>query len=85
MPRIILGNEQIGDKNQLKTVRNFIRRNAQIGYGSEDQKSVKRKEEKHLLNFCYYQSSVLFGQSSRNDSTRGHTPFYTPFLHCEPL
>lgn len=51
LQRIILGNEQAGDAGKLKTVQNFLRGNAQIGYGSQEQKLVKKEEEKHLIDF----------------------------------
>jgi len=52
LQRIIWGNEQIGDADKLKTVQNFLKRNAEISYGSQDKKFVKREEEKCLLNFA---------------------------------
>ena len=56
LQRIILGDEQIGNASKPKTVQNFLRRNAEISYGSQDKKSVKREEEKHLLNFVLKQN-----------------------------
>jgi len=64
LQRIILGDEQIGDANKLKTVQNFLRRNAEISYGSQDKKSVKREEEKHLLNFASTQNLFYSGEIS---------------------
>jgi hypothetical protein len=52
LQRIILGNGQISNANKLKTVQNFLRGNATICYGSQNKKSLKGEEEKHLLNFA---------------------------------
>ena len=61
---IILGNEQIGNANQLKTMQNFLRRNAEIDYRSSDKKSVKREEEKSILSFVSSQNLFYSGEIS---------------------
>jgi len=55
---IILGDEQTGDASQLKTMQNFLRRNAKIHYGSPDKKSIKRKEEEFILNLIPIQNLI---------------------------
>ena len=64
LQRIIFGNEQVGNAGKLKTVQNFLRRNAEISYGSQDKKSVKKEEEKHLLNFASAQNLFYSGEIS---------------------
>ena len=72
LQRIIFGNEQIGNKDKLKTVQNFLRGNAEIGYGSSDKKFVKREEEKCLLNFATAQNLFYGGEiSNENFVTEG--------------
>jgi len=41
-----------GNAGKLKTVQNFLRGNAKIGYGGSNKKLVKREEEKLLLSFA---------------------------------
>jgi len=53
---IILGNGQIGKTNKLKAVQTFLRRNENICYGCPNKKSVKKEEEKQLLNFASTQN-----------------------------
>ena len=64
LQNIIFGNEQIGNAGKLKTAQNFLRRNAEIGYGSPDKKFIKREEEKHLLNFASVQNLFYSGEIS---------------------
>ncbi|MDR1584968.1 MAG: hypothetical protein LBS07_02170 [Prevotellaceae bacterium] len=69
---IILGNEYVGNANQLKIVQNFLRGNAQISYGSQDKKFVKRQEEKYLINFAETNNLFYPGEiSERNFVTEG--------------
>ena len=64
---IIFGNEQIGNANQLKTIQNFLRRNAEISYGGSDKKSIKREEEKSILSFATTQNLFYSGELSEEN------------------
>jgi hypothetical protein len=64
LQHIIFGNEQIGNADKLKTVQNFLRGNAEICYGSQDKKSVKREEKEQLLNFASAQNLYYSGEIS---------------------
>lgn len=52
LQHIILGDEQTGYTGKLKAIQSFLRGNAEIRYGSEKPKSIKREEEKHLINYA---------------------------------
>jgi len=52
LQNIILGNEQISNKSQLKAIQHFLRRNEEIDYESPNKKSIKREEEKYILSFA---------------------------------
>lgn len=67
LQRIILGDEQVGDAGKLKAVQNFLRRNAEIGYGSKEQKLVKKEEEKHLIHFATTQKLFYSGKISEEN------------------
>ena len=69
---IIFGNEQISNADKLKTLQNFFRRDAEIDYGSQDKKFVKREEEKCLLNLVATQNLLFSGEiSEKNFVTEG--------------
>ena len=56
LQRIIFGNGQIGNASKLKAVQNFLRGNAEICYGSQDKKQLRKKEEELLLDFASIQN-----------------------------
>ena len=62
LQHIILGNEQIGSAGKLKTVQNFLRGNAEIGYGGSNKKLIKREEEKLLLSFATTENLFYSGK-----------------------
>jgi len=45
LQHLIIGNGQIGNTGQLKKTQNFLRRNAQTGFGTEKQKPLKDEEK----------------------------------------
>jgi len=64
LQHLIIGNGQVGNPGQLKKTQNFLRRNAQTGFGTEKQKPLKDEEKTHLIEFAhnenlFYQDEIL--------------------------
>lgn len=64
---IINGNGQIGDTSQLKKTQNFLRGNAQTGFGTEKQKPIKSEEESRLIAFAEQENLFYADEISEDD------------------
>lgn len=67
LQHLIIGNGQIGPESQLKKTQNFLRRNAQTGFGVEKQKPVKSEEESRLIEFARAENLFYTDEISEQD------------------
>jgi len=61
---IIIGNGQDGSNSKLQKVQNFLRRNAQPGPESKEQKYLKSEEESLLIDFAKNENLFYPGEIS---------------------
>ncbi|ANI88232.1 hypothetical protein A9P82_02280 [Arachidicoccus ginsenosidimutans] len=67
LQNIIFGNGEDGSQSQLKAAQNFLRRNAQTGFGTEKQKHLKSEEEIGLIAFAHKEDLFYTDNISEND------------------